>query len=305
LPQSLKDWNHNMTNDYSSGMTVSDHDLTLAIPGDVGSVRARLLESIQKLGYKILGEQPIYAKRGSQGSACWDCSINVLDYPTWLTVSLKQTNDVSVLATFSYEIKSYMPMTKGDRQTLAREAEAIVALATERLAMSACRACGTPVKDESHFCRRCGAPFVLDVPELEVLRLTRNARGSFHAIVLGMIVMLLAVLTVVPVFLLQGKIYAALFWIGSFLAAYALYLLIQGAWELHRTVNPKPPTKSITTNAYPAFNTSVTTALPPAPVNASITEGTTELLLTPDRREKEPVPRKDHDTAEIDTDRLM
>jgi hypothetical protein len=160
--------------------TVSDNDVTLAIPGEIGSVRARLLEAIQKVGYKVLGEQPIYAKRGKQGAACYDCSINVLDYPTTLTISLKQTNDAAVLATFSYEIKSYMRMTKGDRQTLAREAEAIIALTTERLAISACRSCGTQVTDESHFCRRCGAALGLDVPELEVLRLTKDTRGSYH-----------------------------------------------------------------------------------------------------------------------------
>ena len=56
------------------------------------------------------------------------------DYPTTLTISLKQTNDAAVLATFNYEVKSYMRMTKGDRQTLAREAEAIAALAMERAA---------------------------------------------------------------------------------------------------------------------------------------------------------------------------
>ncbi len=294
-----------MSTDYISGTTISDHDLTLAIPGEVGSVRTRLVDAVQKLGYKILGEQPIYAKRGSQGSARWDCSLNVLDYPTSLTVSVKQTNDVSVLATFSYEVKSCTYMTKGDRQTLAREAEAIVALATERLAMSACRACGTQATDESHFCRRCGAPLVLDVPELEVLRLTRDARGSFHNIVLGMLILLVAVLTVLPVFIVKGGIYGPLFWVGLPFAAFALFLLIKGAWQLHRTLNPNQVTKSVSVNAYPAFNTSVTTALPPMPVNASITEGTTELLLTRERREKEAVPRKDHDTAEIDTDRLM
>jgi len=290
-----------------SGTTVSDHDLTLAIPGEVGSVRARLVDAIQKLGYKVLGEQPIYAKRSAKGTAAWDCSLNVLDYPTTLTISLKQANDVSVLATFSYEIKSYMCMTKGDRQTLGREAEAVAALATERLAMSACRACGTQVMDESHFCRRCGAPLVFDVPELEVLRLTRDARGSFHNTVLGMFVLLGAALTLLTAFLSRGtKISNALFWVGIAFGTYAAVVLIQGAWQLHRTLNPKVTTKSSTTNAYPAFNTSVTTALPPAPINASITEGTTELLLsTRDRREKEAVPRKDHDTAEIDTDRLM
>lgn len=294
-----------MSTDYLSGTTITDHDLTLAIPGEVESVRARLVDAVQKLGYKILGEQPIYAKRGAQGAARWDCSLNVHEYPTSLTVSLKQTNNVSVLATFSYEIKSCVLMTKGDRQTLAREAEAIVALATERNAISACRACGTQVTDESHFCRRCGAPLVLDVPELEVLRLTRNTRAGFYKIVLGLMIFLVAALTMLPVFIVKGGIYGPLLWVGIPFAAYALLLLMQGAWQLHRTLNPKQVTKTISPNAYPAFNTSVTTALPPIPVNASITEGTTELLLTGDRREKEPVPRKDHDTAEIDTDRLM
>jgi hypothetical protein len=80
--------------------------------------------------------------------------------------------------------------------------------------------------------------------------------------------------------------------------------LTQGAWQLHRTLNPALTAKSLTTQR--TVKPSVTTALPPAHVNASITEGTTELLLsTRDRREKEPVPRTDHDTAEIDTDHLM
>jgi hypothetical protein len=44
--------------------------------------------------------------------------------------------------------------------------------------------------------------------------------------------------------------------------------------------------------------------LPPAP--ASVTEATTNLLSSiRDQREKEPIHRKDPNTAEIDTDRLM
>ena len=141
---------------------------------------------------------------------------------------------------------------------------------------------------------------------MEVLRLTRNARGSFHNLVFAMVVLLAALFALVPAFLIKGGIYWPLFWVGVPLAAYALFLLSQGAWQLHRTLNPALTTKSLTTNTQRTFNTSVTTALPAAHVNASITEGTTELLLsTRDRREKEPVPRKDHDTAEIDTDHLM
>lgn len=296
-----------MSNEYLSGTQVSDHDITLSIPGEVGNVRARLIDALQKVGYKVLGEQPLYAKRSSQGAACWDCSLNALDYPTTLAIALKQMNDVAVVATFNFEVKSYIRMTKGDRQSLAREAEAIAALATERLAVSACRACGTQVTDESHFCRRCGAPLVFDVPEVEVMRLTRNARGSYHNIVVGVFLLFLALLTVLPIFIVDGKpIMMPFFAVGIPLGAYAVFLLLQGLWQLHRTLNPKTTAKSLTSTPQPVFASSITTALPPAPLNMSVTEATTGLLIpNRDRREKEPVPRKDHDTAEIDTDRLM
>jgi hypothetical protein len=295
-----------MSTDYLSSPITSDHDLTLAIPGEVASVRTRLIESVQKLGYRVLGEQPVYAKRSSQGSACWECSFNALDYPTSVTISLKQANDVSVLATFNYEVKSYIRITNGDRQTLAREAEAIVALATDRLALSTCRACGTPATDESHFCRRCGAPLVLDVPELEVLRLTRGTRGSYHNLAGGMIALLLTAIALAIVFTVNGvRISAAALSVGIPLMSYALYLFGLGAWQLHHTLNSKTA-KSVTTSAPSRLGASVTTALPQAPANLSITEGTTELLSTGNEtRVAEPVRRKNPNTAEFDTDRLM
>jgi hypothetical protein len=293
-----------MSTDYMSSTTVSDHDLTLPISGELGKVRARLIEAIQRLGYKVLGEQPLYAKRGSQGAACWDCSLNVLDYPTTLTISLKQTNDLSVLATFNYEIKSYMRMTKGDRQTLAREAEAIAALATERL-FSSCRACGTEATDESHFCRRCGAPLVLDVPELEILRLTRGTRNSYHTMVIGMIALLVSAIAVSIIFMLNGvRISGPLLWVGLPIS-YGLFLLLQGAWQLHHTLNSKPP-RNVTPSPRLRPGASVTTALPASPASASITEGTTELLFTSrESRVAQPIPRKDPNTGEIESDRLM
>jgi hypothetical protein len=296
-----------MSTEYSSGTVLSDHDVTLAIPGNVDGVRLRLSDALQKLGYKILGEQPLYARRRSQGCAAWDCSLNVLDYPTTVTIVLKQTNNVAVVATFNYEVKSYIPMTKGDKQTLAREAEAMAALTTERLAVSACRACGTQVTDESHFCRRCGAPLVLDVPELEVLRLTRATRGSYHNIFVGMIALMSALLSVLLFFTIPGpRIYWTLLWIAIPFAGYALFLLLQGVWKLHHTLNPKSTKSTATTSVQPAVNASaVTTALPPARPSASVTEATTDLLSVDDRRVPEPVRRKDRTTAEIDAERLM
>src|SRR5215510_11535821 len=170
----------------------------------------------------------------------------------------------------------------------------------ERAAASACRTCGTQVMDESNFWRRCGAPLALDVPELEVLRLTRNARGSYHNIFVGILVLLLASLTMLPWFIFNGaRIVAAMLWIGLPFASYGLFLLLNGAWQLHRTLNPDT-TKSVTAATHPAFKSSVTTtALPPAPVN-SVTEVTTNLLSP-----KEPVPRKNRDTSGLDSDQLM
>jgi len=169
--------------------------------------------------------------------------------------------------------------------------------------MSACRSCGLQVTDESHFCRRCGAPLVVDVPELEVLRLTRSARGSYHNIFVGMMSLLAALLTVVPIFVVRGGIYGPLFWVGLPFASYGLFMLLSGLWQLHRTLNPDI-TKRVTTTQ-PAFvNPAVTTALPLRP--ASVTEGTTNLLSpVQEQRVKEPIHRKDANTSELDTDQLM
>ncbi|HEX6728669.1 MAG TPA: zinc ribbon domain-containing protein [Pyrinomonadaceae bacterium] len=294
-----------MSSHYLSTSTLKDHDLTLAIPGDIDSVRLRLINAIKTLGYKVLSEQPLHAKRGAQGAATWDCSMNALDYLTELTVSLKQMNDLAVVATFNYEIKSFIHLTKGDRQTLAREAQAIAALATERGAISACVSCGTQVTDESNFCRRCGAPLELDLAELEVLRLTRGTRSSYHYIFVGMLSLFLALLTVLPLFVVNGaRIWAPMLWAGIPLASYAFINLSQGIWQLHQTLNPKAVNRTM--RSQPTFTSSNTTALPPAPANASVIEGTTELLTsTSNHRSAERIRRRDGDTSEMDDERLM
>ena len=296
-----------MASEYLTGtMAVSDHDLTIAIPGDVETVRRRMMEAIQHLGYKVLSEQPINAKRSAKGSARWDCSMNVLDYPTTLMVSLKQMNNVAVVATFNFEVKSYMCMTKGDRQTLAREAEAIAALAAERMTISACPACGVQITDDSHFCRRCGAPLVMELAELEVLRLTKETRASYHNIFIGVIGLLCALLVLLPAFLVDApKLFKALGFISLFFGGFGILGLLQGVWQLHYALNPKT-SKKAGTRPRSAFAAQPTSALPPRHVQGSITEGTTELLFTgSDRRTPEPIPRKPADTSDIDEEHLM
>ena len=136
--------------------------------------------------------------------------------------------------------------------------------------------------------------------ELEVLRLTRNARSSYHNMFVGIIALLLAMLTVLPWFIVNGgRIVTPMLLVGIPLASYGLFLLLNGARQLHKTLNPAT-TKTVATAAHPAFKSSVTTtALPPAPVN-SVTEVTTNLLSP-----QEPAPRKNRNTSGLDSDQLM
>jgi hypothetical protein len=282
--------------------TISDHEVTLTVTGDVDSLRPRLIEAIQKLGYKVLGEQPIYAQRKAQCGARSGCSFEALDYSTRLTILLKQVNNIAVVATFSYEVKSYMRMTKGDRQTLLREAQAITALASERFSVSACPSCATPVTDDSHFCRRCGAPLVIEVAELEVLRLTKKSRTAYHNVLMGAVILFVVSLLALPLLFVEPKLFKALLLIDSVLGAFGLFALLQGVWQLHFALNPKAAQPAATQPA-PLFAAPLTQALPAPTVRASITEGTTELLGKP--RTLEPVSSRVQDTGEIDDERLM
>lgn len=289
--------------------TISDHEVTLTLTGDADSLRPRLIEAVQKLGYKVLGEQPIYAQRKAQCSARSGCSIEALDYSTRLTILLKQVNAIAVVATFSYEIKSYMRMTKGDRQTLLREAQAMAALASERFSVSACPACATPVTDDSHFCRRCGAPLVVEVAELEVLRLTRKSRTAYHTVVMGAVILFVASLLVLPLLMVADpKAFKALLMLDSVFAVFGLFALVQGVWKLHSALNPKAAQPATTTPA-PVFAAPLTQALPSPPARGSITEGTTELLVSNIESDKrgtlEPASSRVQDTGEIDDERLM
>lgn len=289
--------------------TISDHDVTLTIAGEVDSLRPRLIEAIQELGYKVLGEQPIYAKRNAQCGARSGCSFEALDYPTRLTIQLKQVNDIAVVATFNYEVKSYMRITKGDRQTLLREAEAIVALASGRSSVSACPACATPVTDDSHFCRRCGAPLAIEVAELEVFRLTRKSRTAYHNLVIGVVILFTTSLLLLPLFRVDPKAFKVLVLFVTAFGAFGLFALLQGIWQLHFVLNPGTAKQGVTPAA-PTLTAAVTQALPAPVARASVTEGTTELLASNIENDQgrilEPASSRVQDTGEIDDDeRLM
>jgi hypothetical protein len=279
--------------------TESDHEVTITLPGETESLRARLVEAVTKLGYKVITEQPLQAKRAATGWARWDCSFETLDYPRRLTVSLKPLNDLATLATFRYEIKALGGVTRGDRQTLRREAEAIAALMMQRILVNSCSACGTEVTDDSRFCRRCGVPLDVDVAELEVLRLTDGARKGHHNLVVGTIILVVALLLpLVLIWIDTAKAVKVVGLLSSFAGVLGLWHLFQGLWQLHRTLNPVGPEK-LASDPQKTFPVAQTRALPPRSAHASVIEGTTELLVPEKEKVIAAVDRKNVDTAEV------
>ncbi len=277
---------------------LSEHNFRRVLAGDVESVRERLIYALERLDYRVLSEQPLIAKRSSQASSC---SFSVLKCVKGLTIGLKTLNPTSTLVTFDYEILNSF-VTKGDRQTVEREAEAIIALATARPVATLCASCGTNNSNDSRFCRVCGTPNAADDPqEIEVLRLTSGARDAHQNIIGGVITMLGVLAMALPLIFLSSKGPKGgtiLLIVGELLA---LCWLFYGMWRLHHTLNPKSDEKRVKPVSIPhAMPAMQPAALSPQPAHASVTEGTTELLAAPER-ERVPVPVKPHkiDTAEM------
>lgn len=285
----------------TKAMSQSDHDVELTLPGEAESIRPRMVEALERLGYKVLDEEHLTARRGAQGRACSGCSFDALDYPTRVRVSLKQLNNVAVLATFSFEVKHSTIMTRGDRRTLEREAEALAALATQRTAVAACPSCGTQVTDDSRFCRRCGAPLVVDVAELEVFRLTRGTRAALQRLAMsGLLLLLAALISTIFIWATGPKTGRALTVFVSLFGVLGLMTLLQGMWRLHSALNPRAAKPERRAAPRRSLSAPQTTALPPHQTPASITEGTTELLTLPlNEPVAIPLNRQSRDTGPI------
>ncbi len=296
--------------EYIAVMTSSagqvEYDSKRVLAGDVEVIRQRFTSALERLGYDVISEQPLVAKNNARqgGLASANCMQGVLRSPIKLTIGLRPFNETSTLATFDYSIKNSM-VTKGDRQTLEREIEALMALATARPQATVCAVCGTSLTNDSRFCRACGAPNSSDEPaELEVLRLTADARAAYQNIV-GSVISILTVLAVaLPIIFLsrKGPKPGTIFLIISELFAFCW--LLYGMWMLHRTLNAPAGKrqKSLSSGAAQGHVAAAvapeTAALALPPAQASVTEGTTE-LLTPPERVAVPVNRQSRDTGPI------
>lgn len=222
---------------------VAEHEVVRLVPGDIETVRRRLSEALEQLGYRVLDENPLRARRRGNGWGQSGCSTDVLDYPITLQIGLKAISHNTTRATFDYTVKNPM-LVKGDRHTLMREAEALIALAVARATAAACTACGTEASTGARFCRQCGAPNAAAEPaELEVLRLTANSRAAYHSLLGGGLSILGAVVVASLFFMLDpdaakfAKHVRVISIIASLLAACGLPLLIGGIWRLHSMLN--------------------------------------------------------------------
>src|SRR5687768_12362931 len=130
--------------------TSTEHHFTRVIPGDVETVRRKLVDVLEDFHYSVVGNDPIQGKRLAQ-KGFWVA--HILEYETKLTILLRPKSPASTLATFDYTLPFLF--TKGDRQSLEREGEAIIALLTAPNGKTVCPSCETENAGAVRFCRAC------------------------------------------------------------------------------------------------------------------------------------------------------
>lgn len=137
-------------------------------------------------------------------------------------------------------------------------------------------------KKDSRFCRVCGiANLTAEPAELEVLRLTANARAAHQKIVGGAIFVLCWIAVFLPLWLLsqQGALIAAVMPSGGTL--FGLSWSLSGIAQLHRALNPSPDARETLALADDSSRKMAAVQidlLPTQQARSSVTEGTTELL---------------------------
>ncbi len=283
----------------SSTDQVTELYVKKVLPGDIDDVRARLVASMESLGYDIIEEEPnLIGRRGSKGWATWFGSADVLEYATTLTVRLKQVSESSTRATFDYLIKHPM-LNKGEKAIVVQEAKTITALSKAHAIEKMCSVCETESTDDSRFCRNCGAPLTSEQAELEVLRLMAEVRAGKTAVVASSLISSISAVVLIIVFLIfsagmmDAKLYPILMALGSLGVLAGIACSFFGWNRMRRALkSPETAVPNLPRYVPAAIETPEQQALPPRRVPASVTEGTTNLLDEEivNRREKEKIP---------------
>jgi hypothetical protein len=268
---------------------IFEHDVVRHVAGDAETVRARLSDALELMGYRVLNDSPIQARRGARRWANAECAADILDYPTTLNVAVKSVGTNSTRVTFDYQVKGAHAgwFSKSDRKTLTSETEAILATALALNAATHCSMCGNETDGTSRFCRKCGSPLNIKVPaEVEVLRLTSKANASAKTIGTGLFTMLLAALLLLPLLLTGSnpekfakalKIFPVIS--GTF-SLTGLLMILLGYWRLRKTILNPPQQQTLPTQRQNVieFAAPDTNELPPASIQHPVTEATTDLL---------------------------
>ena len=281
--------------DSQNSYTVGEHVVRRILAGEIEAVRGRLVYALERLDYQVVSENPLQARRAARKDIV---RADFLDHSRKLSVSLRPSSTAATVATFDFAVLHGGFMTSGDKKTLEREADAVIALAAAPPAASVCRNCGTVNAGDARFCRLCGAPGTASEPaDLEVVRLTAGARASLQEIAVGLLIAVALLAMTLPMILLGkpkvANVGLAFLVLGE---AFAWWMTLYGMLRLYRTLNPKGrPARELQAAdfapAHHAEQASQTSALPPAPARVSVTEGTTE-LLTPTPTPREPVPAR-------------
>lgn len=280
--------------DGANASTYGEFHLTLSLAGDANGLRERLGSAAEKLGYRIIADDPLVARRG--GSGYGSITSSVLDYARTLTFRLKPAGTGATLVTFNYV--GYPLNYKGARTVITREAEAIAALASLGPNAAACSACGAEAVDDSRFCRRCGVPMLGEPVQLKVMQLTNTVHAGTRDVSIGIIGFALAVVTFVLIIVIKGmgELTAAavftLMW-----ALPSLFFLGMGLRQLHSTFSPKQTEKVIASgNSNSSLPAELSTGELPKLPPMSVTENTTN-LLTSLHRDNEPILIKKKDES--------
>lgn len=258
------------------GWDTVECDLKLVLPGTVESLRPRLAAALERMGYHVVSEDPLQAKRGGASF-----SLAVLKYPVSLFLGFKPVAERATQVTFSYSLKhsGLGIITKGDLPVLAREAEAVAAIALGQLQGFTCEACGSENPHGSRFCRRCGTPLVVSEPaEVELLRLAAEGRVASQAILHG--ALLLIAMTVCFAFFPfdpPAKLERVLTFFGTAFGLTGWIPLVWGIYKLRRSwrqrerEEPVPSDRRLLESPPPL-------TLPLSGVPMSVTERTTQLM---------------------------
>lgn len=252
-----------------------EHQFKKTISGNIDTVRKRICDALEDLEYAVLGDNPIQAKRRRRRNI-WTAS--VLEYQTQLTIALKPISEASTLATFDYEVE-YL-FSKGDRRTLEREADAIIALATQPPGSSICKACGIENDTGVRFCRACGTPVGQQpaLAEVELMQMSADASAA-HIEAKAALWAQIFVLTMSLSMIIFGpseivRLGWGIFGVGEFLV---ILVLLQAIYHIRSAVLSARSER--TTEALPqVVPPDARRSLPPRPF--SVTEGTTELIDT-------------------------